>query len=212
MNIIPLSSLWIAWCAMHSLLIAAVTLRQIRARAPQLTRYYRLLYNGLSLLTLLPLIVVTRTAKGPVIFSWTGYGVALRVGLLVLALLLFRAGAKKYDIPSFLGWKQLRTGKEQLLLSDQEEFAATGVLAITRHPWYLGSLFLIWSALGEYTLPIFLVASILSVYLVIGTILEERKIVAQYGARYCRYRQRVSMLLPWKWLVHVLRRACQRID
>ncbi len=205
MNIVILCSLWVAWCAMHSLLIDTATLRRMKARVPGLTRSYRLLYNGLSLVTLIPLIILTRTVGGPVIVSWDGYAVVLRISLLVLALLLFRGGAQKYDLQYFLGLKQLRTGEEHLLLSENEEFIETGIFAITRHPWYLGSLFFIWSALAEYTLPTFLVACILSIYLVIGTILEERKIVAQYGERYCRYRQRVSMLFPWKWLVGLLR-------
>lgn len=205
MNLVILISLWIAWCVMHSLLIDAATVQRIKAYASGLMRYYRLLYNGLSLVTLVPLILLTRTAEGPVIVSWTGYAVALRVGLLVIALLLFRGGAQKYDVQYFLGLKQLRTGEEHLLLSDKEEFIETGIFAITRHPWYLGSLFFIWSALAEYPLPVFLIACILSVYLVIGTMLEERKIVAQYGESYCRYRQRVSMLFPWKWLARLLR-------
>ncbi len=190
---------------MHSLLIDAATLRRMKARVSGLMRYYRLLYNGLSLITLIPLILLTRTLEGPIIVRWTGYAVALRVGLLVIALLLFRGGAKKYDVQYFLGLKQLQTGEEHLLLNDKEEFLETGIFAITRHPWYLGSLFFIWSGLAEYPLPFFLVACILSVYLVIGTILEERKIVAQYGEIYCRYRQRVSMLFPWKWLAGLLR-------
>ena len=205
MNIVILISLWGAWCAIHSLLVDAATLRLIKARASALTRYYRLLYNGLSLITLIPLIIWTRTLEGPVIVSWAGYGIVLRAGLLVTALLLFRGGAQKYDLQYFLGVKQLRTGKEHLLLSEKEEFIETGIFAITRHPWYLGSLLFIWSALAEYPLPVFLVACILSVYLVIGTILEERKIVAQYGESYCRYQQQVSMLFPWKWLARLLR-------
>lgn len=170
-----------------------------------MTRYYRLLYNGLSLVTLVPLLIMTKRAGGPVIISWDGYAVALRVIFLIIALLLFRGGAQEYDLHYFLGIKQLQTGQEHLLLSEKEEFLETGVFGITRHPWYLGSLLFIWAILGEYTLSAFLVAGILSVYLVIGTILEERKIVAQYGARYCRYRQRVSMLFPWKWLARLLR-------
>ncbi len=205
MNIAILISLWIAWCAMHSLLVAAATVRRMKARVPGLAYYYRLLYNGLSFITLVPLILLTRTIEGPVIVRWAGSLVAVRVGLLVIALLLFRGGAQKYDLQYFLGLKQLRTGEEHLLLSDQEEFIETGIFTITRHPWYLASIFFIWSARAEYPLPVFLVACILSVYLVIGTILEERKIVAQYGESYCRYRQRVSMLFPWKWLVRLLR-------
>jgi protein-S-isoprenylcysteine O-methyltransferase Ste14 len=60
--------------------------------------------------------------------------------------------------------------------------------------------------LPAYPLPVFLAVCILSVYLVLGAMLEERKIIAQYddsGGSYRRYRQRVSMLFPWKWLMQL---------
>lgn len=205
MNLLLLSILWIAWCTMHSILIDPFILRRIKTYAPRLTPYYRLLYNGLSLVTIVPLVIMTKMAGGPVIVSWEGDAVFLRVIFVVIALLLFRGGAQKYDLQYFLGIKQLQTGQEHLLLSEKEEFIETGIFGITRHPWYLGSLIFIWSMLAEYPLPVFLVVCILSVYLVIGTILEERKIVALYGESYGRYRQRVSMLFPWKWLVRLLR-------
>jgi protein-S-isoprenylcysteine O-methyltransferase Ste14 len=145
-------------------------------------------------------------AEGQVIVRWEGYAIAVRVLLLAAALLLFQGGAKKYDLQYFLGVKQLRTGEEHLLLSNTEEFNETGVFGITRHPWYLGSLLFLWSILPGYSLPVFLTACILSMYLVIGTILEERKIIAQYGDNYRRYQKRVSMLFPWKWLRQLLRK------
>lgn len=200
MNVGLLCVLWISWCFMHSILIDTSVAGFIKSRMPGLTRYYRLLYNGLSLVTFVPLIIVTKTAEGPVIFAWEGYGVLVRILFLVVVLLLFKGGAKKYEMNYVLGLKQWQTGEEHLLLSDTEEFTDTGVFAVTRHPWYLGSLILLWSMLPEYSLPVFLAACILSVYLVIGTMLEERKIVAQYGDSYRRYRRRVSMLFPWKWL------------
>ena len=205
MHFILLSILWIIWCSLHSILIDGSVLGRIKKHAPGMTRYYRLLYNGLSLVALVPLLIMTKKTGGPVILSWDGYAVFLRVIFFIIAFLLFRGGAQQYDLQYFLGFKQLRTGKEHLLLSEHEAFLETGVFGITRHPWYLGSLFFIWSMSGEYTLSAFLVACILSVYLIIGTILEERKIVAQYGEQYCLYRQRVSMLLPWKWLAQLLR-------
>lgn len=204
MEVVFLCILWISWCAMHSILIDASAVGLIRNYAPGLTRYYRLLYNGFSLVTLIPLIIVTRMAEGQVIVSWEGYAVSVRILLLVAAFLLLKGGAKKYDLVYFLGVKQLQTGEEHLLLSDTEEFTETGVFGITRHPWYFGTLLLIWSILAKYPLPVFLAVCILSVYLVIGTMLEERKIVAQYGDSYRRYRQRVSMLFPWKWLMRLL--------
>jgi hypothetical protein len=204
MNVILLCVLWISWCTMHSLLIDVTFIKAVNKHASCLTRYYRLLYNGLSLVTFIPLMIVTRIAEGPVIVSWEGIYIFVRILLLAAAFLLFKGGSKKYDLQYFLGVKQLQTGDEHLLLSDTEEFTERGVFGVTRHPWYLGSLLFIWSMLAEYPLPVFLAVCIMSVYLVIGTILEERKIVARYGDSYRSYRQRVSMFFPWKWLVRVL--------
>jgi methanethiol S-methyltransferase len=200
MNLFLLCILWLCWCTMHSVLIDASVIGLVKKHWSGCTRYYRLFYNALSLGTLLPLVIVTRMTEGQVVFSWEGAIVPIRLVLLLAAVLLFRGGAKKYDLQYFLGIRQLQTGEEHLLLSEITEFTETGVFGIIRHPWYLGSLLLLWSGLSDYSLPVFLAVCILSVYLVIGTMLEERKIIARYGEAYCHYRQRVSMLFPWKWL------------
>lgn len=200
MKTVVLCFLWISWCAMHSLLIDSSVTDFVRRRLVRLVRSYRLLYNCWSLLTLVPLALFTRTTGGEPVFAWQGWTILGRALLLAAAFLLFRAGAKRYDMQYFFGFKQLRTGEDHLLLHDSPDFSEAGVFGMTRHPWYLGALLFIWSALPEYSLPEFVAAGVLSTYLVVGTLLEERKIIARYGDGYRRYRQRVSMLFPWKWL------------
>jgi len=200
MKLVLLGFLWICWCAMHSLLIDFRVTDFIHQQLPRLIRYYRMLYNGVSLLTLVPLALFTRLVGGEVVFGWQGRTVLCRTLLLAAALALFLAGAKRYDLRHFLGLRQLQSGEGQLLLSDSPDFSETGVFGMTRHPWYLGSLLLIWSMLPQYPLSAFLAAVVLSIYIVVGTFLEERKILARYGDAYRYYQQRVSMLFPWKWL------------
>lgn len=201
MNIYLLSFLWIAWCAVHSLLINRSVLQFIQEKFPRLTPFYRLLFNGWSLVTFIPLVIATRMTEGQVVVAWSGFWVIPRVVLLLLVVLLFIGGAKQYDLGYFLGLKQLHSGEARTLLSDDDQFSETGILGLTRHPWYFGSLLLLWTMLSEFPLPVFWAVSIMSIYLVLGTILEERKLVAEYGDSYRAYRQRVSMLFPWKWLV-----------
>lgn len=169
-------------------------------RISGLSRYYRILYNGFSMVTFIPLALLTHGKKGVVVLSWSHSALPVRVLLMGVSLALFYSASRKYDLQYFLGIKQWRTGRHDLLMSEKEEFSEEGVFGMTRHPWYLGSLLLIWSLFEEYPLAVFLAACILSVYLVVGTFLEEKKIVARYGASYRRYQQRVSMLFPWKWL------------
>ncbi len=192
--------LWVCWCVMHSVLSDPFVTGYVQGRLPGLFRYYRLFYNGFSLLTLLPLIAATHMLNGPVVFSWAGYVIIGRVILLAMALSLFWAGAQHYDLHEFMGTRQARSGEHHTLMSDGADIFEGSIFAVTRHPWYLGTLLLIWSMLHKYTVAEFLVGLILSIYLVIGSLLEERKILAVYGDRYRQYQQKVSMLLPLKWL------------
>jgi protein-S-isoprenylcysteine O-methyltransferase Ste14 len=199
-RLILLSVLWLGWCTLHSLLIDPVVIGFIKARFAGIARFYRLLYNALALMTLLPLVLFTDRIGGPLVFRWHGPGNLVRFGLLICAILLFYGGARKYDMQYLLGFRQLRSGESHLLLNDATEFAEDGVFGLVRHPWYLGALLLLWSMSPDYPAARFIAALILSFYLVIGTRLEERKILAGCGDSYRVYQQRVSMLFPWKWL------------
>jgi protein-S-isoprenylcysteine O-methyltransferase Ste14 len=112
--------------------------------------------------------------------------------------LLFLAGARHYDLFQFLGFRQIATGTSQGGLTKTGQFDTTGILGITRHPWYLGALMLIWA--GELHVSTLVGNLILTVYLLVGAMLEERKLVLEFGEEYRRYQQRVSMLIPFKYL------------
>jgi protein-S-isoprenylcysteine O-methyltransferase Ste14 len=45
-----------------------------------------------------------------------------------------------------------------------------------------------------------LVNVILTSYLIVGTYLEEKKLIGEFGEKYLAYQKRVSMLMPYKWL------------
>jgi protein-S-isoprenylcysteine O-methyltransferase Ste14 len=41
---------------------------------------------------------------------------------------------------------------------------------------------------------------VLTLYIVVGTLLEERKLVHEFGDTYRSYQARVSMFVPLKWI------------
>lgn len=79
-------------------------------------------------------------------------------------------------------------------MTDTGDIDTTGILGITRHPWYVAVFLLLWAS--DLNLGILLVNAVLSGYLVIGTLLEERKLVLEFGDKYREYQQKVSMFFP----------------
>jgi protein-S-isoprenylcysteine O-methyltransferase Ste14 len=75
------------------------------------------------------------------------------------------------------------------------EFRTPFLYRYVRHPLYLGLLLAFW-ATPVMTAGHLLFAAGMTVYILAGTLLEERDLVAQFGNRYREYRAQVGMLLP----------------
>jgi protein-S-isoprenylcysteine O-methyltransferase Ste14 len=133
-----------------------------------------------------------------VVFDWWGAWVPVTAILLPASLYLFWAGAKVYDVATFLGVRQLRAGRRGPGLEATGGISRKGILGAIRHPWYTGGV--LFLAAGPKSASGLVTAGVLSVYLVAGAFLEERKLVREFGEPYRAYRRRVSMFLPFKWI------------
>ncbi len=195
---------WSTYCAVHSLLICPPVVRRVRERYPTGHRYHRIIFNIFSTLTLIPVVLYTLSMKAPPLFSWEGPLRGLQALMILTGLGLITAGARHYDFREFLGLTQIRKTDACQGIGADCELNTTGILGVVRHPWYTAVLFLLWAR--DLDPAAIIVNTVLSVYLVVGTHLEERKLAATFGPAYRDYQRKVSMFLPIKWLAAKYRR------
>lgn len=189
---------WLAYGVLHSLLAALTVKAWVTRRWPAFAPWYRLTYNLVATLFLLPLVWATFALPGEPLWRWSGPGAWLANGLALLALAAFWFSAGAYDLGEFLGLKPLREKRRDA--AEHDAFRISPLHRFVRHPWYSLGLVLIWTR--DMNAPLFVSALAVTLYLVIGSRLEEKKLEAHYGAAYREYRRRVPGLipLPWKWL------------
>ena len=135
-------------------------------------------------------------------------------GLALAAIGGFLWSLKSYDGMVFIGWRQWR--ERHQTSSDPERLHISTLHRFVRHPWYFFLLVLMWTR--EIHLAQLCVYGLVTVYLVLGSWQEERKLIVQYGEAYRIYRRKVPGLipLPWRWLnteeAEALLKSAQQVD
>lgn len=190
-----LSAAWAAYGLLHSLLAGHGVKRWVAARWPRLMPAYRLLYNLVALVTLVPFVLWLLRDPGPFLWRWTGPWRWLADGLALAALAALLLPGSPYDTSAFLGWRSWREHRTDA--GDGEPFRIGFLHRFVRHPWYALSLVLLWTR--DMTALRLVSALWITAYFVIGSRLEERKLIAVHGERYRRYRARVAGLVPLPW-------------
>jgi methanethiol S-methyltransferase len=188
--------LWTAYCALHSYLISTGFTNLMNRLLKKYYAFYRLFYILISLFLLIPLIKYTGQLDDNVIFIYGHYLDILRHVLMYGSLLMFFwAFFFDYDSLSFFGIRQILSFGKTKEIKPSGEIKKQGLLGIMRHPMYLALIIYLWCQTTK--MADLVVNIVLTIYIIIGTILEERKLVLEFGETYVQYQKEVPMLIPF---------------
>ncbi|HTY99094.1 MAG TPA: hypothetical protein VMB75_04630 [Rhodocyclaceae bacterium] len=193
--LLGLAFAWLAFAGLHSLLASLTAKEWLARRWPAAMPRYRLAFNGIALATTLPLVWASYAFDGAPLWQWPPEWRWLSWAMAIAGLAGFLAASRAYDMDAFLGLRQLR--EHDTGTSEREGFRISAYHRHVRHPWYFCGLLLVWS--GDKTAPLLLSALAITLYFVVGSWLEERKLIALYGEAYRQYMAKVPGLLPLPW-------------
>ena len=187
--------LFLAYFLLHSLLASIMVKQWISIKWPAIMPFYRLLFNALAIVLCIPLLLVMFLYPGEILWQWQGIGFLITSAIAILALFGFVVSLQYYDLSEFWGWRQLK--EKNSAVHDQENFCISPFHRYVRHPWYFFALVLIWTR--DVSTVQFLVYALVTAYFLLGSILEERKLVVYHGEVYKKYQQKVSGIIPLPW-------------
>lgn len=186
------AALWISWCVTHSLLNSEGYIGKAHFVGARFGPYYRLIYNAVAV-TILVLVFWLIPREGEVsVWSWSGPLRLIQVSLWVAAAAMFYLSFKWIGIWSFLGLSALGIGSRRGL--PPAGLVTWGVYGIVRHPQFLAGLIILWSR--DLTDNALVTNVVLSLYLIIGARIEEKRLLVKYGDGYRRYMSEVPGFIP----------------
>lgn len=184
---------WALYGLIHSLLASFAAKGFVARHWPAAARGYRLAFNAIAALLLVPPAWLTFALRGPLLWEWAGIGAWVANALALGALAGFAWTTRHYDMGSFSGLAQWRAGTNPPQ-HEEGRLQLSPLHRIVRHPWYFLGLLILWTRDMDAAR---LTSSLcVTAYLWIGSLLEERKLLALHGTPYARYRAAVAGLVP----------------
>lgn len=194
MKYIILSALWILWCFLHSFFTTKSVTTWFKTRLNEKFDYYRIFYNVFAIVTFLPLLSWQWTISGPVVIKLSPFLIIFKYAALVLGAVVVAGSFFTFDIWEFSGIKQIQSRHQKT--QDETVISRNGFYGIVRHPMYLGGFVFLIALMIHAPLAQFLGYGILAVYMVIGTIREDRRLARELGEVYREYQKEVPMFFP----------------
>jgi protein-S-isoprenylcysteine O-methyltransferase Ste14 len=177
----------------HSTMIRKAFRHRLTAIVPH--HYQGALYTAASGTVLIILVLFWQNSKQPLLnlqgeFRWVAHGIFLAS---LMGMMWGMRALRSFDM----------FGIQPILTHIRASRVRTVPLTIrgpyrwVRHPLYFFILVLIWCC-PDVTMDRLLFNLLFTAWVVLGTLLEERDLVTEFGESYLNYQGKVPMLIPWK--------------
>jgi methanethiol S-methyltransferase len=178
------------WGILHSLLASIGFKTMLHgALGDGFMKFYRLLYNIFAVVSFAPILYLMISLPDQVLYQVSAPWSYLMLAGQALSVFFLFIAVIQTDLLSFAGVRQLI----------QEEkpgnLVITGLYRSVRHPLYTFSLSILWCS-PTMTLNSFIVYASLTIYVLVGIVFEERKLLHEFGQDYASYKSSTPMLLP----------------
>lgn len=187
-----LFALWVLYSVLHSFFADAHVKNWFKHLMGKGFRYYRLCYSLFAAITLIFLLWYQFSIPSITFYDSKILRFGLSILLIIPGLIIMVICIQKYfyDLSGI-----------QALQKDQPVITPTlqqnGLHKLVRHPLYLGTLLFVWGLLVMFPLLSNLIAAtVLTIYVIIGIVLEEKKLLLEYGHEYREYSKKVPKLFP----------------
>ena len=194
-QILTIAALWAGFFLIHSM-TASLGLKQwVADHYSHLMPAYRLTFNLVSTILITPILLLSFSWSSEPLWRWSPAIFWFLQFITLLTIVAFYFSLRYYDMAEFMGTKQW--AERNTKVEDQEQFKIGEFHRFVRHPWYTMGIILIWCRELD---PIMLTNAImLTLYFIVGSRFEERKLIQYHGDTYRQYMARVPGLLPLPW-------------
>ena len=183
----------VLWGTIHSLFASEKLKKNIGSPFGKWnSRFYRLGYNLFSVASFIPIIYLALVAPIKIIyiipFPW------ILIIIIIEAILStgLVVGIIQTGLWEFVGLTQLTAVKENSI----HELVTHGMYGYVRHPLYTIGMIMIWMV-PVMTYGLLLINTVLTVYIVIGTYFEEKRLEKDFGKEYVSYKLVTPKFFPW---------------
>lgn len=182
---------WLLYGAIHSFMASNYFKNLAAKMLGKYFRFYRLIYNILAFMLLIPVFNIKFSTEKEVLWQVTYYQSIIGKTITICGVLLVSRALQGYDLLEFSG---LDFNKNQ----EKNEFKNDGLLKYMRHPIYFGILLFVWGMfVTEASTRSLTSAVAVTIYLFVGIYFEEKKLIEVFGEKYKKYQQDVPMLIPF---------------